>query len=417
MRFVLVSTHVDQTTGYAKVAYNLLRQVASLAPKVKTFHFGFQRHPDRKNVRKLPDGVVGYDAASNEDPREEGFGFNKIAEYVDMVRPDVVMIYNDPLIICKFIEAMKYDKSTATFKLWLYVDQVYQGIAQPLVDTMNKNADRIYCFTQSWADTYASYSPGSAPPSVIEHGIDATEFTCMPRDQRLALRRNLKIPTDAVVFLNANRNSQRKRLDTMIMGFVKLLTITRDPVYLMVVTAMNPQHGAFYDLQRIYITELKRAGLVPEALANRLMIVDTAPPNTLSDAQINELYNMTDIGINTSDGEGFGLCQLEHLYTGAPQVVTDVGSYRSFLTEDVAAFIPPSGTQYFAGSMPLGFSAPTFDPDEVAMKMDEMVKALDTRKAAIRTFPFKSWTRICDGWLEDLHTASYVGLPSNTQRI
>jgi uncharacterized protein (DUF169 family) len=59
---------------------------------------------------------VGYDAASNEDPREEGFGFNKIAEYVDMVRPDVVMIYNDPLIICKFIEAMKYEKTTASFK-------------------------------------------------------------------------------------------------------------------------------------------------------------------------------------------------------------------------------------------------------------------------------------------------------------
>lgn len=406
MRFVLVSTHVDQTTGYSKVVSNLLAQVATLAPKVKTFHFGFQRHPDRKNVRKLPEGVVGYDAASNEDPREEGFGFNKIAEYLDMVRPDVVMIYNDPLIICKFVEAMKYDKEKSPFKLWLYVDQVYHGIAQPLVDTMNKSADRIYCFTQSWAETYAAYAPGSKMPSVLEHGIDAAEFTCMAREQRLALRRNLKIPSDAVVFLNANRNSQRKRLDTMIMGFVKLLAITKDPVYLLVVTAMNPQHGAFYDLQRIYITELKKVGLVPEALSNRLMIVDTAPPNTLTDAQINELYNMTDIGINTSDGEGFGLCQLEHLYTGAPQVVTDVGSYRSFLTEDVAAFVPSSGTQYFAGSMPLGFSAPVFDPEEVAKKMDEMVKTLDARKTAVRTFPFKSWTRVCDGWLEDLHTAS-----------
>jgi glycosyltransferase involved in cell wall biosynthesis len=406
MRFVFVSTHVDQTTGYAKVAHNLLRQVASLAPKVKTFHFGFQRHPDRKNVRKLPDGVVGYDAASNEDPREEGFGFNKIAEYLDMVRPDVVMIYNDPLIICKFIEAMKYDKEKSPFKLWLYVDQVYHGIAQPLLDAMNKSAERIYCFTQSWAETYAAYTPGSKLPSVLEHGIDATEFTCMPREQRLALRRNLKIPTDAVVFLNANRNSQRKRLDLMIMGFVKLLTITKDPVYLLVVTAMNPQHGAFYDLQRIYVTELKKAGLIPEAFTNRLMIVDTAPPNTLADAQINEIYNMTDIGINTSDGEGFGLCQLEHLYTGAPQVVTDVGSYRSFLTENVATFVPPSGTQYFAGSMPLGFSAPVFDPEEIAKKMDEMVKSLDVRRTAVRAFPFKSWTRVCDGWLEDLHTAS-----------
>jgi glycosyltransferase involved in cell wall biosynthesis len=135
------------------------------------------------------------------------------------------------------------------------------------------------------------------------------------------------------------------------------------------------------------------------------MIVDTAPPNTLTDAQINEIYNLTDIGINTSDGEGFGLCQLEHLYTGAPQLVTDVGSYRSFLGDDVAVFVPQSGIQYFAGSMPLGFCAPVFDPDVLAAKMSEMIKTLDTRKAAVRSFPFKSWTKICDGWLEDLHTA------------
>ena len=407
MRFVLVSTHVDQTTGYSKVAYNLLRQVSSLSPKVKTFHFGFQRHPDRKNIRKLPDNVTAYDAAANEDPREEGFGFNKIAEYLEMVRPDVVMIYNDPLIICKFVEAMKYDKETSPFKLWLYVDQVYQGIAQPLVDTMNKHAERIYCFTKSWADVYAGYSPDvTTNPRVLEHGLDATEFTCMSKDQRMSLRRNLKIPTDAVVFLNANRNSQRKRLDLMIMGFVRLLTMTTAPVYLMVVTAMNPQQGAFYDIHRIYMAELKRAGLTPEQYGARLMIVDTAPPNTLSDAQINEIYNMTDIGINTSDGEGFGLCQLEHLYTGAPQVVTDVGSYRDFLTESVTSFVPPTGMQYFAGSMPLGFSAPIFDPVTLAETMNDAVKQLDTRRAAIKTFPFKSWTKVCDGWLEDLHTAS-----------
>jgi len=406
MRFVLVSTHVDQTTGYSKVVYNLLRQVSSLSPKVKTFHFGFQRHPDRKNIRKLPDTVTGYDAAANEDPREEGFGFNKIAEYLEMVRPDVVMIYNDPLIICKFIEAMKYDKATAPFKLWLYVDQVYTGIAQPLVDTMNKQASAIYCFTEEWAKTYASY--GESPPlKVIEHGLGAAEFTCMSRDQRMALRRNLKIPTDAVVFLNANRNSQRKRLDTMIMGFVHLLTKKQDdPLYLMVVTAMNPQQGAFYDVQRIFVNELKLANLDVDTYAKRLMIVDTATPNTLTDAQINEIYNMTDIGVNTSDGEGFGLCQLEHLYTGAPQVVTSVGSYSAFLDSSVATFVPASGLQYFAGSMPLGFSAPTFSREDIAAAMGDAVEKLDTRKATIRTYPFKSWTKVCDSWLEDLHRAS-----------
>lgn len=58
MRVLLVSTHVDQTTGYSKVAYNLLRQMATLSPQFKIFHFGFQRHPGHTNHRKVPEGVI-----------------------------------------------------------------------------------------------------------------------------------------------------------------------------------------------------------------------------------------------------------------------------------------------------------------------------------------------------------------------
>ena len=150
MRFVLVSTHVDQTTGYSKVVSNLLAQVATLAPKVKTFHFGFQRHPEKKSIRKVPDGVVAYDAAANEDPKEDGFGFNKIHEYLEMVGPDVVMIYNDPMIIARFIQAMKYKKGETPYKLWIYVDQVYKGINPQLMDELNKATDKVYCFTDSF---------------------------------------------------------------------------------------------------------------------------------------------------------------------------------------------------------------------------------------------------------------------------
>ena len=152
MRFVLISTHTDQIIGYSKVAFNLLKQLATLSPRVKAFHYGFQRHQTATGFRKLPAGIVQYDAAANEDPKEEGFGFNKIADYLDMVNPDVVMIYNDPLVVNKFIEAMKHDKNTAQYKLWIYLDQVYDGIPQPLLENIEKHADRIYAFTDLWAD-------------------------------------------------------------------------------------------------------------------------------------------------------------------------------------------------------------------------------------------------------------------------
>ena len=406
MRFVLVSTHVDQTTGYSKVVSNLLAQAATLTPKVKTFHFGFQRHPERKSMRKVPEGVVAYDAAAAEDPKEEGFGFNKIHEYIEMVGPDVVMIYNDPMIIARFIQAMKYKKGETPYKLWLYVDQVYKGIAQPLMDELNKAADKVYCFTDSWAKTFTEYG-GSLEPGIIEHAIDSTIFSRLPTASRIALRKNVGLPTDSIVFLNANRNSQRKRQDLTIMGFVELLRRHPDkPLWLLMVTAIDPQKGAYYDIQRIFHAELLRAKLDPAVYGKRMALVDTAPPNTLNDDGINQIYNMSDIGVNTSDGEGFGLCQLEHLYTGAPQIVTDIGSYRSFLPSTVATYIRPGPLVYQAAGMPLGLSAPSFNPDDVADAMEVTLSKYVTMRTAIEDVKFKTWKEVCSSWIANLTQAS-----------
>ena len=407
MRFVLVSTHVDQTTGYSKVVSNLLAQAATLAPKVKTFHFGFQRHPERKNIRKVPEGIVAYDAAANEDPKEEGFGFNKIHEYIEMVGPDVVMIYNDPMIIARFIQAMKFKKGETPYKLWLYVDQVYNGIAPPLMKEITTAADRVFCFTDSWAKAFTEYGPDIEMPQVMEHAVDSTIFSRLPMTTRAALRKNVGLPPDAIVFLNANRNSQRKRQDLTIMGFVELLRRHPDkPLWLLMVTAVDPQKGAHYDIQRIFHDQLGRAGLDPNVYAKRMAIVDTAPPNTLSDEGINQIYNMSDVGINTSDGEGFGLCQLEHLYTGAPQIVTDVGAYRSFLPTSVTQYVRPGPLVYQAAAMPLGLYAPSFDPAHVADAMDAVLDNYVTMSKKASEMTFKTWTDVCASWLNDLTTAS-----------
>ncbi len=41
-RFLLVSTHAQQTTGYSKVSYNLVQEL-SKRTDIMLFHFGFQR--------------------------------------------------------------------------------------------------------------------------------------------------------------------------------------------------------------------------------------------------------------------------------------------------------------------------------------------------------------------------------------
>lgn len=402
MRFVLVSTHIDQTIGYAKVGYNLIRQLSTLSPAVKVFHFGFQRHASRANIRKYPDGVVSYDAAANEDPKEEGFGFNKIHEYLEMVNPDVVMIYNDPITIYRFTEAMKHDRAKSPYKLWIYLDQVYSGIGQPLIENIQKHADRVYCFSPVWKDALLEY--GSFPDvRVLEHAVDPATFHPISSDVRDSVRKNMNIPLNAIVFFNANRNSQRKRLDLTISGFVHAIK-DMPRACLILATNMTPQTGAFYDLQRIYIEELKRAGLDLREYAQRLLLLDTSPPNLIDDEGINQLYNIADVGINTSDGEGYGLCQLEHLFIGAPQIVTDVGTYRSFLNDSNSVIVKGIDRAYFAGGMPHGGWSPVFSTESIAAAYTHAYNNLDAMKADRPSF--KTWSQVCDEFLEDVITVS-----------
>lgn len=403
LRFLLVSTHTEQMTGYSKVSYNLLKQLATLQPLIKLFHFGFQRSPARveKPLRPLPAGIVQYDAALNEEPREEGFGFNKFKEYVDMVEPNIVMIYNDALIVNRFLESLKLNpEEPKPFKIWIYLDQVYRANNRSLIQNMEKYADRFLVFTERWKEEFIQHTSNKTiPVDVLEHGVDMTLFKRLTVGEKSGLRANLKIPQDATVILNVNRNSERKRLDLTVMAFVRFLA--KNPnAYLLMVTGARVELGGHYELQSIFMNELRRAKLELETYMNRLMIVDSSPPNILADELINQLYNVADVGINTSNGEGFGLCQLEHMATGSPQVVLDVGDYHCFMNDQTAVFVPPTAYEYLPARFGLGLIAESATPDAFAEAIQKAL-TLD-RNACVEKAKERPWSRVCDPFLEDL---------------
>ena len=403
LRFLLVSTHTDQMTGYSKVAHNLLKQLATLQPLIKVFHFGFQRAPMKlaKPFRAIPDGIIQYDAALNEEPREEGFGFNKFKEYTEMINPDIVMIYNDALVINRFINALQIKEGEAPpFKIWVYLDQVYKNCAPPLVQGIEKVAERIFTFTDAWKSHLLTLLENKElPVMTLEHGIDKSIYRPLPPQERVAIRNGMGIPANAKVFLNMNRNSERKRLDLSVMAFVELLR--RDPTkdyYLVIVTGARLEFGGTYDIQSMFMHELKRAGLEFETHMKRLVIVDTSPPNLLADEAVNHIYNACDVGLNTSNGEGYGLCQLEHLATGAPQVVVDVGDYRAFMDEETAVFVKPTEISYLPARFGLGMYA---ESCSVTAFADGMEKGLElSSDKCIKKVQKKTWARVCDPFLE-----------------
>jgi glycosyltransferase involved in cell wall biosynthesis len=406
VRFLLVSTHTEQVTGYSKVSYNLLKQLGTLQPLIKIFHFGFQRTPARLPTPARPlTGIIQYDAAANEDPKEQGFGFNKFKEYVDTVNPDIIMIYNDPIVINQFIQQVK--DVPKSWKLWVYLDQVYKGADMGLLRNIENASDRIICFTEEWKKYLMTrLTTPNIKIDVLEHGIDSLVFKPLSDGERAGIRKNLNLKSGDKVFLNMNRNSQRKRLDLTIMAFARLLKKFPDaPYHLLLVTGVKPEGGAFYQPLQIYLNELELLGMDNLKYGTRVTIVDTTAPQAyFNDDAINQLYNVADVGINTSAGEGFGLCQLEHMATGAPQVVLALDCYKAFMNDKTSVQLPTTSYSYLQMTAGVGLTEYTTTAEAVAEGMEKALAMCgkETTEACVALARTRPWSKVCDDFLESV---------------
>jgi hypothetical protein len=56
---------------------------------------------------------------------------------------------------------------------------------------------------------------------------------------------------------------------------------------------------------------------------------------------INKLYSACDLGVNTAEGEGWGLCSFEHAGVGRPQVCSNVGPIHEILDTTCMTLVEP----------------------------------------------------------------------------
>jgi len=345
-RFLLVGTHAHQTTGYSKVTYNIIKELAKCS-NIQTFHFGFQKFmaapPD---YRPYPSNVDVFDPAAAEKagtaPQEMGFGFSQLAAYVRKVKPDVVLIYNDAGIICRFLDKLKADlrPEERNYKLVIYLDQVYIIQRPEFLARMDADAHAYIAFTDYWKSVLEKQGI-KKPVYVMRHGFDPKIFK--PID-RLAARKKHNIPENLFIFLNLNRNTPRKRHDIVVTAFAELVSRhPTKPLALMCVCDGGETGG--FPIQEIYLRELDKRKVPLQYHAHKLMISKQAL--TYTDEMVNELYAMTDVGITAADGEGFGLCQFEAMGIGIPQIVPDIGGFKDFCINGVnSATVPPKYSSY-----------------------------------------------------------------------
>jgi glycosyltransferase involved in cell wall biosynthesis len=367
LRFMLVSTHVHQFTGYSKVSQGILQQLSKHS-WLELTHFAFQKHPQTPDgFRQYPSNVEVIDAAMLENPPQQGFGYQALTEVIRVKRPHVVMLYNDMAVVTRFLEEIRKSGVSRDFKLWIYCDQVYDCQLQGMIDILNRDADRVFAFTNYWKKQLKDQGV-TRPLSVLGHGFDPKTFFTVPRD---LARKSLKLPEDAFVVMSLNRNQPRKRYDIMIMAFVELLVKYPTKAIILLCICDKGEKGGWW-LFEIFVRELKKRGVPIEQFGNRLMI--SSQDMAFKDEDINVLYNIADVGISTAEGEGWGLCTFEQMGVGIPQVVPDVGGYKEYCNDTNSVVVKPKYSYYMPSVYsPVGGEAHACDPHDICLALEEYV--------------------------------------------
>jgi glycosyltransferase involved in cell wall biosynthesis len=404
LRFMLVSTHTQQYTGYSKVSYGILKELAK-CPFLDLYHFGFQRHPQvSPEFRPYPPNVEVIDAASLEKPIQQGFGYQGFLEVVKKKNPHVIMIYNDMAVVTHFLEEIRKTATPRPFKVWIYCDQVYTNQNQIMIDILNRDSDRVFTFTQFWKKQLKEQGI-TRPLSVLGHGIDPRLFFSVPREMA---RKSLKLPDDTFVIMSLNRNQPRKRYDIMIMAFAELLGKNPEKNVVLLCICDKGEKGG-WPLFELYIRELKKLGLPIEKYGNRLMV--SSQDMAFRDEDINLLYNVADIGISTAEGEGWGLCTFEQMAVGIPQIVPDLGGYKEYCSKENSILVKPAFRYYLpAIYSPVGGEAHVCDPHDVCLAMDTYLNNSEKRgqhgqkaKEKVLTYTWETATKDLISHLQQEH--------------
>lgn len=261
------------------------------------------------------------------------WGYGRLAEIPERMKPDLIFILNDVWVIRNYLEGLKK----------VYTNKPMPPIVVYFpVDSMEFDVDWFKDFdivTQSVVYTKFGYNVcklvrPNIEFKIVPHGVDVESFYKIDADKE-TIRRSLYPPKpefyeDSFIVLNANRNQPRKKVDVTLNAFA--LFAEGKPENVKIHMHMGLKDAAFDILKMA-----RRFGM-----DDRLIVTSVDQgPQRVSVKKLNTIYNATDVGINTSSGEGWGLCSVEHAVTGAVQIVPKHSACLE-LFEDCGILVPVS---------------------------------------------------------------------------
>jgi glycosyltransferase involved in cell wall biosynthesis len=309
------------------------------------------------------------------------YGQAQVPALLREVDPDVVLVHNDASHYAIHRRALA-ESGRARVVVYCPIDweRLPPGVPLSLAA-----ADQVVSYTRFGdrvlAREFERVGVPSPPRCVIPHGVDTRVFRPVAGARRRLFGDDERL-RDAFIVLNANRNIRRKRVDLTLRGFAAFAA-GRPDAYLYL-------HMGMRDLGWDVIALAEELGI-----ADRLLTTTREPDRPrVSDEQLNLIYAACDVGLNTSEAEGWGLVALEHAAAGGAQVVPD-GSACAELWRDSGVLVPAVTTASGGHAV-----SPEAVADALARLYDDRSLLADRARRArehalSETF---DWDRIASEW-------------------
>lgn len=249
--------------------------------------------------------------------------------------------YGNPDILRQILDAEKPDAlwimTDPRFYMWLFEmsDEIAERGIPLLYNTIWDNypvpdfnkpyyecCDFLGCISKLTYDVMVKLDLGHKA-QYIPHAIDSNVFKKLPENQRMQIREKYLGPNNKnkfVIYYNS-RNARRKMTADVVESFKFFLDkVGHDKAFLFMHTDPNDQEGSNLNAVAMML------GLTPEQIR---FAPAPEPPEVI--AQWN---NMSDVLVNISNNEGFGLSCLEALSCGTLAIVNRTGGLQDQIKSD-----------------------------------------------------------------------------------
>jgi len=319
MKILIYTDYYKKKSGYAGEFRNLLPHFRGAGHEVAHVALGYNGFPLETGMKVYPTEI------SN---TKSYWGGDVLQYAIEDFDPDIVFTIQDYYVLQKIAFEMAHP---GRFK-W-----VHWGLADgdPLDFTAIEPCRWVHqhVFQTKFAKDVVKDSIPEIDGSVIYPSVDTNIFKKL--DQK-GLRKQYKLD-GRTVFINVARPQLRKNLPILLEAFKKVLEELPEAVLIMAIAASNKPLDPLSD--ELIIHDMEK--FIPVmGLSESVLLPKSKDGNPIDDEALNIQYNLADINVLSSWGEGFGLSITEAGAVSVPTIGVDCSSMTEVIGDRGMAVKP-----------------------------------------------------------------------------